>query len=71
MLILSRTPDVTPFGEFMILLIHYIYIITEFVSIYLDYVYGLLTTDYCLHGLVWLLCLGLILLYASTADAVG
>ena len=48
MLILSGIPDVTPFGEFMILLIHYIYITTEFVSI------RTMFTDYWLRIIVYL-----------------
>ena len=42
MLTLSGTPDCTPFGEFMILPIHYIYI-HYIICQSKDYVYGLMT----------------------------
>ena len=43
MLILSGTPDFTPFGEFMISPIHYIYIKYYWICQSWDYVYGLVT----------------------------
>ena len=57
----SGTPDFTPFGEFMISPIHYIYIIYYWICQFYDYVYGLMTLVW-LPELVWLLCLGLSLL---------
>ena len=59
MLTLSGTPDITSFGEFIILLL-YICIVYYWICQFKDYVYGLMTLI-CLPGLVWLLCLGLIL----------
>ena len=43
MLTLSGTHDFTPFGEFMISPIHYLYIIYYWICQFYDYVYGLMT----------------------------
>ena len=55
----ARTPDFTPFGEFMISPIHYTHYLLLNLSV-LGQVYGLMTGLFA--GLVRLLCLGLILL---------
>ena len=62
MLTYSGTHDFTLFGEFMISPIHYIH---NIICQSTNYVYGWMVLV-CLAGLVWLLCLGLVLYVAQT-----